>query len=130
MKSFYSCLDSFIIAPQSEQHNLIKIMAEQEKGKIVFYGSEDFFVAKTQPFILFKLKRTSNINGVIFFTLNQFCYGEIFNLSLINAILNLKISIHFAREKFSIYSQFDLENKYIDLISYFQSTFKKEIKNF
>jgi len=128
MKSFYSCLDPFVIAPQVEQHNLIKSIAEKENGKIVFYGSEDFFVAQNQPFILFKLKRTPDINGVIFFTLNQFCYGEYFNLRLLNDILDLKISIHFARESFSIYNVSDLEEKYIELIGYFQSTFKKKSK--
>ena len=126
MKSFYSCLDPFVIAPQVEQHNLIKGMAKKENGKIVFYGSEDFFVAQSQPFILSKLKRTPDINGVIFFTLNQFCYGENFNLGLLYDILDLKISIHFARESFSIYNVTDLEEKYIELIGYFQSTFKKK----
>lgn len=123
MKSFYSCLDPFIIAPQSEQHNLIKDLAETENGKIIFYGSEDFFVAKTQPFILLKLKKISNIDGVIFFTINQFCYGECFNLKLINDILALKLTIHFARENISIYNKSDFEDKYIELIGYYQSTF-------
>ena len=107
MKSFYSCLDPYVIAPQIEQHYLINKIAKKENGKIVFYGSEDFFVAETQPFILFKLKRTPNIDGIIFFTLNQFCYGKSFNLNLINKILDLKISIHFAREAFSIYNLLD-----------------------
>ena len=52
MKSFYSCLDPFVIAPQVEQHNLIKSMAEKENGKIVFYGSEDFFVAPNNGVII------------------------------------------------------------------------------
>ena len=128
MKSFYSCLDPYVIAPQIEQHYLINKIAKKENGKIVFYGSEDFFVAETQPFILFKIKRTPNIDGIIFFTLNQFCYGKSFNLNLINKILDLKISIHFAREAFSIYNLLDLENKYLELIGYFQSTFKNEKK--
>ncbi len=128
LKSFYSCLDPFVTAPQSEQHNLINKMAHSETGKVVFYGSEDFFVAESQPFILFKLKRTPNINGVIFFTINQFCYGQTLNTNLLNEILNLNISLHFARENISIYDFNDLERIYLELLGYFQSTFKTNLK--
>ena len=44
MKIFYSCLDPFVTAPQSEQHLMINKKAAKENGKVVFYGSEDFFV--------------------------------------------------------------------------------------
>lgn len=126
MKSFYSCLDPFVVAPQSEQHTLINKKAAAENGKVVFYGAEDFFAAQSQPFILFKLKRTPNIDGVIFFTINQFCYGSRLNLKLLYQILELKISVHFAREFFSILNSNQLEDKYIELLAYFQSTFKNQ----
>ena len=126
MKSFYSCLDPFVTAPQSEQHMLINQQAAKENGKIVFYGSEDFFVAQTQPFILFKLKRTPNLDGVIFFTINQFCYGKTFNLNLLCNILDLGISVHFAREFLKISNFEQLEDKYIELLAYYKSTFKNE----
>ena len=127
MKYFYSCLDPLVTAPQSEQHFLINKKAAEENGKVVFYGSEDFFVAQTQPFILFKLKRTPNLDGVIFFTVNQFCYGKTFNLNLLSQILESGVSVHFARESLTIRDSKELKNKYIDLIAYFQSTFKNEI---
>jgi hypothetical protein len=125
IKSFYSCIDPFFIAPNAEQHDLIKSLAEKENGKIIFYGAEDYFVAGGQPFILLKLMRTKNIDGVIFFTLNQFCYGESFNLILIVNILKLKISVHFAREGLSIQNLNDLKIKHLDLLAYYQATFKK-----
>ena len=128
MKTFYSCLDPFVTAPQSEQHLMINKKAAKENGKVVFYGSEDFFVAQTQPFILFKLKRTPNLDGVIFFTINQFCYGELFNLKLLYQILDLNLSVHFAREFLTISNSKELEVKYIELLAYFQSTFNNEMK--
>ena len=125
IKSFYSCIDPFFIAPNPEQHDLIKSLAKRENGKIIFYGAEDYFVAGSQPFILVKLMRTKNIDGVIFFTLNQFCYGESINLKLLVNILKLKISIHFARENLSIQDLNDLKIKHLDLLAYYQATFKK-----
>ena len=125
IKSFYSCIDPFFIAPNAEQHGLIKSIAERENGKIIFYGAEDYFVAGSQPFILLKLMRTKNLDGVIFFTLNQFCYGESINLKLIVNILKLKISVHFAREGLSIQNLNDFEIKHLDLLAYYQATFKK-----
>lgn len=124
-KSFYSCIDTFYLTPSAEQHNIINAEAKRENGKIIFYGSEDYFVAASQPFILPKLKRTKNIDGVIFFTLNQFCYGESFNFKLLIDILKLKISVHFARECLSIKNLNDFKVKYVDLLAYYQATFKK-----
>lgn len=129
MKNFYSCLDPLVTAPQSEQHLIINKMASKENGKVVFYGSEDFFLAQSQPFILFKLKRTPNLDGVIFFTINQFCYGKSFNLNLLCQILNLKLSVNFAREYLTISNAYELREKYIEILAYFQSTFNNEKKN-
>ena len=125
IKSFYSCTDPFIVAPMVEQHTLINTTARRENGKIIFYGCEDYFVAGSQPFIIPKLMRTKNLDGVIFFTLNQFCYGESLNLKLLVNILKLKISVHFAREALSIQNLNDLKIKHLDLLCYYQATFKK-----
>ena len=122
--SFYSCIDPYYVAPSAEQHNIINAMAKQENGKIIFYGSEDYFVASAQPFILPKLKRTKDIDGVVFFTLNQFCYGEAFNFKLLIDILKLKMSVHFAREGLSIQNLMELKTKHLDLLAYYQATFK------
>ena len=119
MKSYYSCLDVKLTTPQAEQHHWIKKMAQSNNGQVVFYGLEDFFVLKSQPFILNKLTRTPNLNGVIFFTLDQFCYDKDLNLALMINIIKNKFSIHFARENISITSLDELKNKYIELLSYF-----------
>ena len=117
-KSFYSCLDPKVSAPQPEQHALIRLMAKNNNGKIVFYGAEDYFFSTTQPFILSKLRRTPNLDGVIFFTLNQFCHAGNLNLKLMKDIILLKLSIHFAREDISIFNTVDLYENYVQLRSY------------
>lgn len=119
MKFYYSCLDSLLVAPQAEQHYLIKRMSYKNDGKIVFYGAEEYFVARSQPFILNKLKRTPNLNGVIFFTIDQFCYGEKFNILLMLDIIKIGLSIHFARENISVFNLKDLKKKYIEFFSYY-----------
>jgi hypothetical protein len=128
MNSYYSCLDTLLIAPQAEQHDLIKRMAYNNNGKIVFYGAEEYFVARSQPFILNKLKRTPNLNGVIFFTIDQFCYGEKFNTELMLNIVKIGLSIHFARENISVLNLKDLKIKYVEFISYYHC--KKSEQNF
>ena len=35
---------------------------------------------------------------VLFFTINQFCYNEIFNLKKLYEIIDLNLNIYFARE--------------------------------
>ena len=127
---YYSCLDSKLYSPQPEQHLLCARKAKNANGQIVFYGAEEFSVLEYQPYILEKIKRTKDIDGVIFFTLNQFCYSDTLNFSLLENILDLKKSIHFAREDISIYNYDDLKSYLPMLISY-QNTFsrRKEIAN-
>ncbi len=120
-KSFYCCIDSLLPATQPEQHILCNKISEQNNGKIIFYGAEEVLVLKDQPYIYKKLKRTPNIDGVVFFTVDQFCYGEKFNLNLMKKILKLQMSIHFAREQVSFNSIEDLANKLPIIISYHHS---------
>ena len=79
-------------------------------------------------FILNKLKRTPNLNGVIFFTIDQFCYGEKFNTELMLNIVKIGLSIHFARENISVLNLKDLKTKYVEFISYYHC--KKSEQNF
>lgn len=130
MKSYYSCLDVKLTTPQVEQHYWIKKIAQSNKGQVVFYGLEDFFVLKSQPFILNKLKRTPNLNGVIFFTLDQFCYDKDLNLTLMINIIKNKLTIHFARENISIISLDELKHKHLELLSYFHCKKHDELLTF
>lgn len=121
MKQFYSCIDALLPAPQPEQHEVSKKKATKEGGQIVFYGAEEYRVVKYQPFILNKLQRTAGIDGVVFFTIDQFCYGQKFNLKLLCDILKSKFSVHFAREDISFNSVEEVEEKFITLSAYFHA---------
>lgn len=108
-KVFYSCFDPFLKTPQP-----IQLMVMREKGKkagggVSFYGTEEFRTAKVQSYIVPKLKRTPGLQGVIFFSLDQFCYGERANIKVMQEILDLGLETHFAREDLSLYTRQDLE---------------------
>ena len=118
---FYSCLDTTLSAPQPEQHLICNQKAKKEEWKIVFYGAEEFRVLKNQPFILNKLIRTPNIDGVIFFTINQFFYDQKPNFLLMKNILQKSLILSFAREDLNIYSIDDFNEKLPMMISYYNS---------
>jgi hypothetical protein len=121
MKQLYSCVDVLLPAPLPEQHELSKKKAAKEGGQIVFYGSEEYRVAKQQPFILGKLSRTPGLDGVVFFSIDQFCYGDKFSLKLLRDILKLNLSVHFAREDISFNDIDDVGKIFITLAAYFQA---------
>jgi hypothetical protein len=120
-KSFYCCIDSALPATQPEQHLICEKIANLNSGKIVFYGAEDVLVKKNQPFIYEKLKRTPNIDGVIFFTIDQFCYNKSINVSLIQKLLKMPLSIHFARENISYFDFKQVRKDLPEIYSYFYS---------
>ena len=110
-KFFYSCVDSLIPSPLSEQHLIIKQKAEQANGRITAYGSEEIRAVYTQPWIVKKIEETKNLDGVIFFTATQFMYSGNFNLKIFEYILSkLELEIHFARENLS-FDKFYKKNK-------------------
>jgi hypothetical protein len=123
-KSFYCCIDSLLPATQPEQHIICEKIAKLNNGKIVFYGAEDILVRNQQPFIFEKLKRTPKINGVIFFTLEQFYFENNFNIKLIKNIINKKLSIHFARENISYFNSKKLKKDLPEIYSYLYSTMR------
>jgi len=127
MKQFYSCIDVTLPAPQPEQHELIRKIAISQQGKVIFYGAEEYSVAACQPYIHYKLRRTPGIDGVIFFTINQFCYGTTFNLKLLRDILNDSMSVHFARENVNLCSIYDLTSKFIEFSAYFHANSKRTV---
>jgi|TARA_B110000495_G_C22685931_1_gene404573 hypothetical protein len=121
VKSFYCCIDSLLPATQPEQHIICGNIANLNNGKIIFYGTEDVLVTKHQPFIYDKLMRTPEIDGVIFFTINQFCYENTLNIDLMNKIIDLRISIHFARENISYFNKKELKKDLPEIYSYYYS---------
>ncbi len=120
-KSFYCCIDSLLPATQPEQHLICEKIANLNNGKITFYGAEDVLAKKYQPFIYEKIKRTSNIDGVIFFTIDQFCYGNSLNSSLIKKLLKMKLSVHFARENLSYTDYNQVKKDLPQIFAYFYS---------
>jgi hypothetical protein len=115
MKNFYSCVDTLIPSPLSEQHLIIKKKAEKEGGLITAYASEEFRTVKSQPWIFIKLKETPGLDGVVFFTALQFSYGSQFNLKLFDKIIDNNYEIHFARENFS-FSKKKMNYKSLDFL--------------
>jgi hypothetical protein len=121
MRQFYSCIDGLLPAPQPEQHELSRKKAAKEGGQIVFYGAEEYRVVGQQPFILPKLKRTPGVDGVVFLSIDQFCYGDTLNLKLLREILGLGLSVHFAREDISFQSFDEVSANFITLSAYFHA---------
>lgn len=120
-RSFYCCIDSLLPATQPEQHIICENIANLNNAKIIFYGAEDVLVTRDQPFIYDKLKRTPKIDGVIFFTIDQFCYENTLNIHLIKKIIDLNMSIHFARENISYFDQNELKKDLPEIYSYYYS---------
>jgi hypothetical protein len=101
MKTFYSCIDATISAPQPEQHLMIREKAKREGGAITFYGAEEYQAVASQPFIQWKLARTPGLDGVVFFTIHQFRRSGELNFPLLRALLGGGLEVHFARENLS-----------------------------
>lgn len=114
MKDFFSCPDTGFLkyVPQPIQHIVIADKASKLGGKITFYAPEDFETLKTQGVTRSKLSQRPAVDGIIFFTLKQFCYGEKLNFSLLRNILDSKYEVHFARENLSITSSTALDEMF------------------
>jgi len=103
-KTFYSCLDVASIkeVPQPIQHLANGKMAEQMGGHIIFYLTEDIYTRATHEMVIARLKRSSNIDGVVFFRLTQFASGERVQSEVMRRLVAEGYELHFARERVSI----------------------------
>lgn len=125
-KQFYSCVDSLIPCPQPEQHLVIESMARRLHGKITYSTSEDTILRSTQAWIEERVDRIKNINGLIFFQIDQFNYNNKLNLKLIKNLLDKNLEVHFAREAISFYSTDDLyTSNSINIILFINLLFEK-----
>jgi hypothetical protein len=125
MRSFYSCVDTLLTTPQPEQLNLSRQKAKLEGGEMVFYGSEEYKYIDKQPFILNKLLRTPGITDVVFFSFDQFCYGERLNFKLLFNIIESGFGVHFARENLSFYDVKSVRDNFSLLSAYFHALKRK-----
>lgn len=96
-------------APQPEQHIVIREKAKRAGGKIVFYGAEDHKATVLQPFIRWKLNRTPDLDGVVFFTFHQFRRGKKINFHLLRQLIDDGFEVHFAREDLTFLTVGDIE---------------------
>lgn len=119
MKTFYSCIDGSIPAPQPVQHLVIRDRAKKAGGAVSFYGAEDVRALGSQPFIRLKLARLkeTGLDGVIFYTLHQFRYGGAMNYGLLLALLDLGLEVHFACEGIAIPDRETLDELFPFLLS-------------
>ena len=104
MKSYYSCLDVAFVkyVPQRLQHLAIADKAGKLDGQVSFYTMEDFKTLSKQLSLRAKLEEQPPIEGIIYFTLRQFCYGSGLDLKMLRLILGKGYEVHFAREDISI----------------------------
>jgi hypothetical protein len=114
MKTFLSILDSGCadIAPQNMQHLVIGDFARQLGGKVTFYTAEDFLTLSTQSVFKAKLSQKPEVDGMIFFRLQQFCYGGTLNYDILKQVLCEGYAVHLARERLSLTSLDDLIDKF------------------
>lgn len=126
MKTFYSMIDGRLTSPQPEQHEFLQKKARKEGGEIVFYGAEEYRCFRDQPFILNKLRRTPGVTDVVFFTFEQFCYGDKLNLKLMKEIISSGYGLHFAREDLSLNSLQDIVDNLPVFLAYFYACKQKD----
>ncbi len=117
MKSFYSWLDGGLSVPQPLQHLAIRDKAQKAGGRIVFYSMEDLQTLPEQSILRAKLQKAKSLDGIVFFALQQFRYGPVFDFALLRRILGMKLEVHFAREGLSFLSEKDLHALFPFLLS-------------
>jgi hypothetical protein len=110
VKSFFSCIDGGLSAPQPVQHLVIRDRVAKAGGAVTFYGAEDVQTLASQAFIRPKLARLKQqgLDGVVFYSLHQFRYGEQFNYALLLDILALDLEVLFACEGLSLRTRDEL----------------------
>ena len=123
MKEYFFWMDSQFVyyVPQPAQRMLAQKYLERNDGRIVYYSAEELIAVPQQLGLREKLKRTTGINGFIFFTLKQFFYGQKVDFLLMYQMLEQGLELHFAREEYSIFNLQDFEEKFCRLYLYFYS---------
>jgi hypothetical protein len=99
------CMDKI---SQSIQLRIIKLFATENNAKIIFLTNEDINSIKTQMVLKSKIKESPKVDGFIFFSINQFCYGN-FNIEILKKILKKKYNLYFSKEELI----FNYKDKYL-----------------
>lgn len=129
-KKYLAILDIVIteIISQKLQISLIKEFVNKNKGDLVFYTTENHATFKNLSILKQKLKEDLKLNGLVFFSILQFFYGEKKNINLLRNILNKGIEVNFIRENLILKNIAQLNKKIID-IKFFPDTHNSLIKN-
>ena len=119
MKSFYACLDTAFVkyVPQPLQHLAIHEKARKLGGQVSYYTMEDITAMAGHGSVRAKIDEDPVDEGIIYFTLRQFCYGESLDLTFLRYILDKGYGVHFAREDISIFNTGDLDSQFPMLYS-------------
>ena len=99
------CMDKI---SQSIQLRIIKMFATENDAKIIFLTNEDINSIKTQMVLKSKIEESPKVDGFIFFSINQFCYGN-FNIEILKKILKKKYNLYFSKEELI----FNYKDKYL-----------------
>jgi hypothetical protein len=88
----------------------IRAAAERVGGSIIFYYMENHLTVAEQAVLESKLEMLAQADGIIFFSLHQFRYGDRLHLGLMLKLLAVGLEIHFAVENISLYGTKDLHD--------------------
>jgi hypothetical protein len=88
---------------------MIERMANRCGGKITYSTSEDCSLRNSQAWIEERVDRISDVDGLVYFTVEQFYCGGGFNIQLLRRFLSKRIEVHFSRENLSFRNIEDLE---------------------
>lgn len=129
-KKYLALLDIVIteIVSQKLQVSLIKDYITKNNGDLVFYSTENHSTFQNLNILRHKIKEKINVDGIIFYSLLQFCYSKKNNINLMEQILEKKIELTFIRENITIKNKIQLKNKIIE-IKYFPKTHNSLIYN-
>lgn len=123
----YSCIDIGCMKyiSQSIQQRIINLFASKNYAQITFVTNEDIDSIETQIIFKSKLEDKPKVNGFIFFSIDQFCYGGI-NLELLKKILYQNYDLYFAKEQIILkYKDKKISNKLKELSIYSKIKFGK-----
>jgi len=116
-KKFFSFHDSSVyeLLTPKFQHQLISLKANEKKGEIIFYSSEDPKYNKKNRVLRQKLSERPDIDGFILLHLKQLSYSGKIDIEIIKKILLQDYELYFCKEDLSLLNMID---------------FKKNLNNF
>lgn len=88
--------------PQGLQHILVSDAVAKGGAKLSFYSTESFFTLKAQSILRATARKRPQIDGFIFYRLQQFALTGTMNIDLMREVLAAGYALHFVRERLAI----------------------------